>query len=193
MNLQELLKRHIDRLRETPETAQALYSTLALKYPTLREFDDTFTRNVGDTSAPFPFPTVGEYYLWGSSDYVVKDIKVPFLSINSRDDPVVIHSPMNGDGNPYVIMGLTKHGGHLGWFQGGKKKTERWITKPVIEWLQLMGEEVVHGKLKVAAVRQDESGYLKEEGKDHLGCKELEGDEKLIDGNVGDQGLLQGL
>jgi predicted alpha/beta-fold hydrolase len=71
---------------------KALPSTLALRYPRMREFDATFTKNVGGTEPPFPFPTVEEYYRWASRDRSVKDIKVPFLAISSADDPAVTFS-----------------------------------------------------------------------------------------------------
>lgn len=190
-NLFRLVKRHRTALGADPDhpVAKALPSTLALRHPRMHEFDTAFTKDVGDTEPPFPFPTVSEYYRWASSDRSVKDIKVPFLAINSTDDPVVNSSPANGGGNPNVIMVLTKHGGHLGWFVTGQgREMDRWTTKPVIEWLKLMGEEVVHEDSEAPAIF-DENGHLKEMD---LGCKEIEGG-GLLDGNPGDQGVLHGL
>jgi uncharacterized protein len=194
-NLFGLVKRHRQGLSADPDhpVAKALPSTLALKYPRMHEFDATFTKNVGDTEPPFPFPTVGEYYRWASSHRSVKDIKVPFLAINSADDPVVTFSPVDGGGNPNVVMVLTRRGGHLGWFHTRQGlEMDRWTTRPVIEWLKLMGEEVVHDNRKATTVYVDESGYLREMDMVHLGCKDIDGG-GLIDGNAGDPGLLQGL
>jgi len=173
------VKHHRGALSADPDhpVAKALASTLALRQPRMHEFDAAFTKNVGDTNPPFPFLTVGEYYNWASSDRSVKDIQVPFLAINSADDPVIASSPMNGGGNPNVVMVLTSRGGHLGWFHKKQgSKMDRWTTKPVIEWLELMGKEVVHEKSKATAVYMDENGYLKEMDRVHLGCKDTEGD-----------------
>lgn len=179
-NLFGLVKRHRQALSADPDhpVAKALPSTLALRYPRMHEFDAAFTKDVGDIKPPFPFPTVGEYYQWASSDRSLRDIKVPFLALNSADDPVVISSPVDGGGNPNVVMALTRRGGHLGWFHKGQDcKMDRWTTKPVIEWLKMMGEEVVHEDRKVPIVYVDKSGYLKEleMGREQLGCKEIEG------------------
>lgn len=142
-SLYGLVKRHKQALSADPNhpVAKALPSTLALRHPRMHEFDAAFTKDVGDTEPPFPFPTVAEYYRWASSDRSIKDIKVPFMAINSADDPVVTSSPIDGGGNPNVVMVLTRHGGHIGWFSTG---IDRWTTKPVIEWLGLMGKEVIH-------------------------------------------------
>ena len=178
-NLFGLVKRHRQALSADPDhpIAKALPSTLALRYPRMHEFDAAFTKDVGDTKPPFPFPTVGEYYRWASSDRSIKDIKVSFLALNSADDPVVTSTPVDGGGNPNVAMALTRRGGHLGWFCKGQDSEmyDRWTTKPVIEWLKVMGEEVVYEDRKVATVYVDESGYLKEMNREQLGCKEIEG------------------
>ena len=191
-NLFGLVKRHRKALSADPDhpVAKALPSTLALVHPRMHEFDTAFTKDVGDTNPPFPFSTVGEYYRWASSHHSVKDIKVPFLAINSADDPVITSYPTDGSGNPNVVMVLTRRGGHLGWFYTGERSVmERWTTQPVIQWLKLMGEEVIHENRRATTIYIDENGYLREMDKVHLGCKEIEGG-GLIDGNAGDQSLL---
>ncbi|RDB26320.1 hypothetical protein Hypma_006635 [Hypsizygus marmoreus] len=184
-NLLKIVKLHQETLRTDAEhpIAQVLPSTLALRYPTLPEFDSTFTKNAGDVAHPFPFSTVDEYYRWASTDHVIEDIRVPFLAINAEDDPVVTICPMDGKGNPYVAMVLTKAGGHLGWFKAGSTSegTERWTTKPALEWFKLMGEGVVRESSEAARIFVDENGFLREEGRENgLGCKEV-GDEVPID------------
>ena len=187
-NLFGLVKRHRKALSADPDhpVAKALPSTLALVHPRMHEFDAAFTKDVGDTKPPFPFPTVGEYYRWASSHRSIKDIKVPFLAINSADDPVITSYPTDGGGNPNVVMVLTRCGGHLGWFYTGRSGLGRWTTRPVMQWLKLMGEEVIRENRKTTTIYVDESGYLKEMDKVDLGCKEIEGG-GLIDGNAGDR------
>lgn len=190
-----MVKRHAKSLAADPEhrVAKALNVTLALKNPTLEKFDDTFTRVAGGAAPTFPFPSAHEYYAWGSSHQVVQDIKIPFLAINSADDPVVRNVPMDGGGNGLVAMVLTSGGGHLGWFTSGPGFVDRWMTKPVLEWMKLVGEGIVHDTTRMRpSLLVDEDGFLREEGRPHLGCKEIPGG-GVIDGNGGEEGVLQGL
>lgn len=195
-NLSKVVKRHQKALAQDPDhpVAKALPAALSLRLPTLPEFDHTFTKNVGDLIDPFPFATVDEYYRWSSSDHVVENIEIPFLAINAKDDPVVKLCPMDGKGNPNVVMVLTGRGGHLGWFQSGSGGSlKRWTTKPALEWLKLMGDDILLEKRTLPTVYADENGYLKEEGQEVLGFRETEGGGVLIDGNAGNRNFLKGL
>lgn len=194
-NLLNLIKRHAKSLSVDPEhrVAKAIPLTLNLKNPTLEKFDDTFTRVAGGSAPTFPFATAHDYYRWGSSHNVVKDVTVPFLAINAADDPVVRHVPMDGGGNGLVVMELTPSGGHLGWFQAGPGFVDRWTTKPVLEWLKLVGDDLVYETpSKCPPLSVDQEGYLREVERPELGCKEVEGG-GVIDGNGGEEGMLQGL
>ncbi|KAF8798005.1 AB-hydrolase YheT [Phlegmacium glaucopus] len=196
-NLLRLVKKHLKVLIQDPEhiVAKATAATLSLKNPTLHKFDDTFTKVAGGPSPHFPFEDASAYYAWGSSHHMVQHVTVPFLAINSGDDPIVRHVPMDGGGNGFAVMALTKGGGHLGWFQAGPGYLDRWSTEPVLEWLKLFGQDVVHEpKSRGRPLFVGEDGFLREEGVDNLGCKEIEGG-GLIGGNYnGDEGgMLQGL
>ncbi|KAJ6502571.1 Alpha/Beta hydrolase protein [Mycena sanguinolenta] len=176
-NLINLVRRNLDGLSRFPDALIAQYIPIALnlKGALLDDFDNAFTRIAGGTPPNFPFESAMDYYRWGSSHNVVSKIRVPYLAINSADDPVVQHVPMDGGGNGMVIMALTASGGHLGWFQeapGGK--TDRWIKAPILEWMSLMGESVVHSTGPVGPRIYSEGGYFKEEGRAG-GCKEIEG------------------
>ena len=192
-NLRKLVKKHFKALIQDPEhmVAKAANAVLSLDSPTLQEFDDTFTKIAGGPAPHFPFPDVNAYYKWGSSHNMVQHIKVPFLAINAGDDPVVTSAPMDGGGNGLVVMELTKGGGHMGWFQASPGKVDRWTTKPVLEWLKLFGRDVVHDpKPRGRPLFVGEDGFLREEGVDNLGCKEIEGG-GLLNGNVDSGNLLQ--
>lgn len=195
-NLLNLLKRHYKAfsLDEDHFVAQAAAKAITLKNPTLEEFDNAFTRVAGGPPPVFPFPSSREYYQGMSTHKILKDVRVPYLAISAADDPIVRRVPLDGGGNPYVVMGLTTGGGHLGWFQaGGKGNVDRWTTRPVLEWLKLMGDDVVHDTTRRGGkIFIDNEGWLREEGQDHLGCRELS-KEGIIDGNAGEAGILQGL
>jgi predicted alpha/beta-fold hydrolase len=195
-NLLSLLKQHVRVLLADPDhvVAKAVPFALALDNPTMEKFDDTFTRFAGGAPPTFPFASTTEYYRWGSSHNAVKDVTVPYLAINAADDPVVRSVPTDGGSNGLVVMGLTAGGGHLGWFQAGPGYVDRWTTQPVLEWLHLVGDDLVHGPGIAAPLYLDAEGFLKEIGQPLLGCKEVPGG-GLINGNGGEQGpgTLQGL
>jgi predicted alpha/beta-fold hydrolase len=176
-NLLSLLKRHVKVLLSDPEhaVAKAVPFALALNNPTLEKFDDTFTRLAGGAPPTFPFASATDYYRWGSSHNVIKDVTVPYLSINAADDPVVHDVPTDGQSNGLVVMGLTAGGGHLGWFQAGPGYVDRWTTKPVLEWLHLVGGDLAHQPRTAAELYFDDEGFLREMGQPLLGCKEVPG------------------
>ena len=194
-NLLKLLQRHAEDLGKYPDhpVAPALATGLRLKSPTMEEFDHAFTRVGGGCSPPFPFDSSDDYYTWASSHKVLPDIRVPFLAVNAADDPIVQEVPVDAGGNGWVTMVITPKGGHLGWFEPSLPSGEvpRWITKPVLEWLKLVGEDIVHPANTRPDLCEDD-GFLKEVGREHLGCMVVEGG-GLVVGVEGESGLLQGL
>ncbi|KAK0460176.1 AB-hydrolase YheT [Desarmillaria tabescens] len=155
-------------LGKDPSFKELVTATVALKFPTLSKFDDFYSRVAGAGEPPFPFPSGSAYYKWASSHYVLPDVRVPLLTLNARDDPVVRRIPDPVD-NPYVIMASTEGGGHLGWFVNGRDK---WIRKPILEWLRMSGREIVHtNREKTIALGED--GFLREDGESKIGCRTI--------------------
>jgi predicted alpha/beta-fold hydrolase len=195
-NLQNVVKRHASALSKDPDTlmAKCVTATLAIKKPRLDEVDHTITRFVGGTSPPFPFDSLDDYYIWASSHKVLGDIRVPFLTLNSADDPIVRSVPTDCAGNGYVAISLTLGGGHLGWFEAGDRigEVKRWIKKPVLEWLRAFGEDVIHEGQRGLSLHEVD-GFLKEVGRDDIGCKEVDDEAGLVVGAKGQEGLLSGL
>ncbi|KAE9384992.1 AB-hydrolase YheT [Gymnopus androsaceus JB14] len=163
-NLMNIAKLHSNVFMADPSLpiAKALSPLMSIPQMTLSEFDTVFLSQVGGPPPEFPYPNLSA------------TLPVPFLAINSADDPVVQDVPMDGSGNGYAVMVLTSGGGHLGWFNDSSGK-DRWTTKPVLEWLRLMGEDVMC-----------RTGM--KEGEEDLGCKECEGG-GLINGNAGVEGI----
>lgn len=188
-NLLRLLKKHISPLSKdlTHPCARAVASTLSIKSLTLEKFDDTFTRIAGGSPPVFPLPSAEAYYQWASSHYVLPDIRVPLLTVNSADDPVVAEVPIDsGTANPWIVMTVTGGGGHLGWFESG----QRWMTKPALEWIQ-MSVELVRGG-KSSSPYLSESGYIMELGKPGLGCQVIEADRVVDSSQLVDAGMIHG-
>ncbi|KAK7472911.1 hypothetical protein VKT23_001017 [Stygiomarasmius scandens] len=195
-NLVALIKHHHKTMvLDDPDhpVAKAVPTLLDVKNITLHKYDDVFARFVAGPPPIFPLSSVEAYYRAMSSHTSVKDIRVPYLAVNSADDPVVRHVPLDGGGNPWVVMVLTAYGGHLGWFKDGGGK-DRWTTKPVLEWLKLAGDVMVKPSLAPVEIYMDSNGFIREKVDSNLelGCREKEGG-GLINGNGGEAGVFRGL
>ncbi|KAI8998729.1 AB-hydrolase YheT [Trametes punicea] len=194
-NLKKVVTRHLKALSKFPDSLawQAAKAVLTRKSLLLIDFDDTVTRVCGGSSPPFPFPSARDYYRAGSSHQVLKDIRVPFLALSSEDDPIAGPLPVGVADNGWVVLGLTKGGGHLGWFEAGRRFGElrRWIRKPVLEWIRAVGEDLVPEGERGRSMHEVD-GFLKEAGRDDIGCKEV-GDGGHVVGVEGEGGLLAGL
>lgn len=178
-NLRRLVKNHLASLVRlgptvlTPHLEPLILATGAR----LIDVDEQLTRFVGGSSPPFPFPSAMAYYEWASSHRDIKDIKVPFLAINSMDDPIVrdVPVPVPQDAR-YVAIVVTKHGGHLGWFQrnrkAGYRAVERWIKKPVAEWLRATGEDLVL-EPREREVVEEVDGFTRSVVHPHVGYQEV--------------------
>jgi len=73
-----------------------------------------------------------DYYAYSKIDKQISNIKVPFLSIFSEDDPIIpIESiPFKSfQSNPNTVTVVTQYGGHLGFF-GGTLIPQRIVEQP---------------------------------------------------------------
>ncbi|KAG8217497.1 Alpha/Beta hydrolase protein [Butyriboletus roseoflavus] len=194
-NLVNILRRHTSSLTCDTNLAIAEAATLAcaLSSPTIDTFDQVFTRIGGGPSPPWPFASALEYYDFASSHKVLGNIRIPFLSINAADDPVVQEVPMEAEDNGWVVMALTPHGGHLGWFEsdGGWGRVKRWVCTPVLEWLRATAEDVCQNRQNTKKLREVD-GLLTEVGAERLGCKVV-GEEPIIIGTEAGTGMIAGL
>lgn len=194
-NLVNVVKRNMDSFSLHPEhdVTKAATAAAALKKPSITVFDDTFTRIGGGSSPSWPFASASDYYEYASSHKVLGDVRIPFLAINAADDPVVQDVPMDAKGNKWVVMTLTSHGGHLGWFEqdGGWGQVRRWIRRPVLEWFHGTAEIMVQPSSRYPTIQEIE-GYLTETGKETLGCKVIDR-EQIIQATEGGADMLGGL
>ncbi|KAA1077204.1 hypothetical protein PGTUg99_006307 [Puccinia graminis f. sp. tritici] len=136
-NLRALMTRHLKvfKARSSPIDVHALFSNPC---QSLYEFDSIVTRALGR------FGSTEAYYKSQSSTLVVESVRVPLLSINALDDPIVTPDAVPVESvleNPYLVVLITKHGGHLGWFEG-LWRPKRMIDRPIIEWLRAMNQAI---------------------------------------------------
>ncbi|KAF8820652.1 putative Embryogenesis-associated protein EMB8 [Cardiosporidium cionae] len=88
------------------------------------------------TSRIFGYEDVSNYWVEHSSAFIVDEIRIPCLCLNSSDDPIVPVKaiPMlDLQNNPNILFVLSSAGGHLGWLS----------TFPRLMYGPSWGEEVV--------------------------------------------------
>lgn len=80
----------------------------------LREFHSNFTVKL------YNHKDVAEYFNSALiEDKHIDGIKIPFLIINAKDDPIAVYDSIPVDklkSNPNIIFAETSHGSHLCWF-----------------------------------------------------------------------------
>lgn len=200
-NLQSVLRRHGEALAkfEDHPIAAVLDETLGMSSLYMFEFDNAITKLVGGSAPHFPFKTHRDYYAWARSDNVIQNIRIPFLGLQSSDDPIIPHSPPDCAGNGWVVLGWTRRGGHLGWFEyDSDGQLRRWIRKPVLEWFQaiidltdLDDDGSIRGRVTKPFGVVD--GFLREEGREQFGVREIASCDGEVVGAEGEGGLLAGL
>jgi predicted alpha/beta-fold hydrolase len=192
-NLRRLVSRHVDTIQKFPESrlAQSLPELFSRKSLTLAQFDNLITAQVGGSSPPFPFQDEHHYYEYASSHKMLGDVRIPFLAINSDDDPIVKHVPMHETDNEWVILVVTRGGGHLGWFGTTGNDTRRWMSQPALEWFRATAENINVPRQAVRDIKIVD-GWLVESGREHLGCRES-GEGGRIEGEIKQKGMLAGL
>ncbi|KAM4123356.1 hypothetical protein ACB094_01G153100 [Castanea mollissima] len=118
---------------------QPLYSRLAnwegiKKSRSIRDFDCHATCLVGK------FETVDTYYRRCSSASYVGNVSIPLLCISALDDPVCTREAIPWDecrANKNIVLATTKHGGHLGFFEG-ITASGLWWVRATVEFLDVL-------------------------------------------------------
>jgi len=181
-NLVYLLKTHLPTLAKLAPTAATphIEHILKMRAPTLKDFDHHVTCYMGGRGAQFPIASGDDYYTVSSGHHLVHKIKIPFLALNASDDPIVAEIPFDDIArSTHVVQLVTPYGGHLGWFEGAKDKLgnppARWVRKPVLEWLQATGEDLIEGEFDSPGRSRvaGENGFWHEQGRPEVGYKFL--------------------
>ncbi|KAG8988341.1 hypothetical protein FRB90_002816 [Tulasnella sp. 427] len=194
-NIVALVKSHMHAIEKMEGSLlkQEAQKVLLLKNPTLRDVDNHIgadlvdiwkVRVAGGLGSPFPLPDVDAYYAWAGSHHKVPGIRIPFLAINTLDDPVVAEIPFDICAqNPWVCLATTQYGGHLGWFEGGLLQREgtppsRWVKKPVIEWfagmLDVLDKLGAGSGTDVGNPREVKNGFVIETGNPSVGYRVIQ-------------------
>ncbi|KAJ1837429.1 hypothetical protein LPJ73_007402, partial [Coemansia sp. RSA 2703] len=117
--LLRLYRRH----RKMIESGPVQLDTQAIsRITTIRQFDDLITARL------FGYRDAADYYEQNSSVHFMPDIRVPYLAITALDDPVCPEQYVPRDifrSNPYLVLALTRFGGHLGFHESPVVSTLR--------------------------------------------------------------------
>ncbi|KAJ2786953.1 hypothetical protein GGI15_001114 [Coemansia interrupta] len=123
--LMRLYRRH----RKMMETGPVKLDSEAIeKITTIRQFDNLITARV------FGYRDATDYYEQNSCVHFMPNIRIPFLAITSMDDPVCPEQYIPREifrTNPYLVLALTRYGGHLGFHESPGNS---WLPRPIAEF-----------------------------------------------------------
>ena len=114
-NLNKIMLRHEPVLKEHFKSINIdIRDTVTRNPPSIITFDDVFT------APAFGYEGVDDYYQKASCYHRMPAIRVPTLFLNAKDDPVCAEVCIAYDRfqeNPNIVLGVTEHGGHLGYHE----------------------------------------------------------------------------
>ena len=92
----------------------------------ITKFDENFT------APSFGFKDRNDMYDKSSAHHRLPNVKIPTLIVNSKDDPILGTDTYKSvldiiDQNENIILGLTKHGGHIGFFESMLDLSNSWM------------------------------------------------------------------
>lgn len=88
------------------------------------------------------YPTEGAYYRDASSTDSLLAVRIPFLAIHARDDPIAVDEALPRQEvkqTPYGVLCTTSLGGHLSWFELGGG---RWFAKASTAFFEKMAQDI---------------------------------------------------
>ncbi|XP_040565520.1 abhydrolase domain-containing protein 2 [Lepeophtheirus salmonis] len=120
---------------------------------TLVDLDDSYTRKL------YNFDSVEAFYRNSSSVHYFGGIKVPMIFLNAADDPIVpppltALARKESEKNEKFIFIEQKHGGHLGFYEGGL------IYPNNVTWLDRVLIEMANGMTQVHS--SDKNSFVDE-------------------------------
>jgi predicted alpha/beta-fold hydrolase len=96
----------------------------------LYEFDNVVT-------APLHgYVNTEDYWHRASAKYVLKDITVPTLVLNARNDPFLPARYLPESASPHVTLEFPAHGGHAGFAVGAPFGKLNWLPRRMVRFLQ---------------------------------------------------------
>lgn len=138
-----LLRYHNILLGEEVKRKHQLDEKKIFASQTLMEFDELYSRRVAG------FNSLAEFYRVNSSATYLDRVNRPMLFLNAMDDPIVPEELWETpkkfvDTHDKAMFVLMKHGGHLGFFEGGflYPKRSNWLDRVATEFANAMSMQV---------------------------------------------------
>ena len=103
---------------------------------TFRQIDDLYTAPIHG------FKDADDYWTRASSKPLLKDIRVPTLLLNARNDPFLPASalPTQGDVSDSVILEFPNAGGHVGFVRDAFPGSLRWLPQRTADFFAVKGD-----------------------------------------------------
>jgi predicted alpha/beta-fold hydrolase len=136
-SMKALFESHVEQISKNPKID--VEAVRKIKY--LHDFD----REVQGPT--WGYPTEGAYYRDATSTDSLLAVRIPFLAIHARDDPIAAGEALprhEVEQTPYGVLCTTSLGGHLSWFELGGG---RWFSKASTAFFQKMVREVDFEKI----------------------------------------------
>ena len=105
---------------------------------TLQQYDKCVTFGL------FGFDSPEHYYQTASGKFYLDGIKVPFLTLQTLDDPIVPREAIpyaDFAKNPNLLMATTECGGHIAWLEGWNPSGNNWADRVCVEFVSSILEE----------------------------------------------------
>ena len=102
------------------------------KIKTFNQFDNIYT------SIAHGFKDAKDYWKKNSSKQFIKDIRVKTLMLNASDDSFLgkgCYPIKEAKTNPFFILEISKHGGHVGFNTSFNKNKNFWLEKRIMEFI----------------------------------------------------------
>lgn len=141
-NIRKLFFENIDVIfdEDSPYSLMSEKEEIIEKMKTLKrvsDFDEIYTYKM------LNFKTPEEYYEDSVLTNYLPNIKIPFLSVFSKDDPIIPFESVplkQMQKNPNLVTIVSNKGGHLGFFTG--LIPQRWIDIPIKTFIKTV--EILH-------------------------------------------------
>lgn len=137
-NVKMVMGRHREELFQNPVVRDniGIKEEEVFSASSLQELDETFSRKMAG------FESLESFYKWNSCCNYMHNVKMPVLMLNARDDPLVSKRLFNTPRehvhtNPNAIFVVTRHGGHLGFYEGGpfSVSTLTWMDRAIMQYI----------------------------------------------------------
>jgi len=89
------------------------------------------------TAKAFGYGDRKTYYDKASPIHRMPNIKTPTMFLMAKDDVIMGAASIDYEtcmANPNILLAVTEHGGHLGWFESAYS-SKQWFVQPVFEFL----------------------------------------------------------